>query len=45
MEGSDSSVRGGNHADDEPSVSQAEMRNIARLWRQWRGCLMTISLL
>jgi hypothetical protein len=29
MAGSDSSVRGGNHGDDEPLVSRAEMRNMA----------------
>jgi hypothetical protein len=29
MAGSDSSVRGGNHGDDEPPVSRAEMRNMA----------------
>jgi hypothetical protein len=30
MVGSDSSVRGGNHGDDEPAVSQTEMRNVAK---------------
>jgi hypothetical protein len=29
MVGSDSSVRGGNHGDDEPPVSRAEMHNMA----------------
>jgi hypothetical protein len=29
MAGSDSSFRGGNHGDDEPLVSRAEMRNMA----------------
>jgi hypothetical protein len=31
MAGSDSSVCGGNHGDDEPLVSRAEMRNMANL--------------
>jgi hypothetical protein len=29
MAGSDSNFRGGNHGDEEPPVSWAEMRNIA----------------